>query len=460
MSNPLEPTLKTVLTTESSWLVVLASLARDKRFLREMAPVIKADYFDQELHSLAAEAVLEHWGAHKTVIGRSDLLEGLATRLRKALRLKSDKDQDKLVLKPSEELVAKLFSINVIEGEGARAEALRFCRKREMTLAMREAEALMEKPEADADTVRPILQSAFRRVIAEQNTGIDFFPETETLLGRIGGITTKRISTGFKRLDRWMNGGMGPGTETVIMAPPKGGKSMTLLNMSMPSLLRGKTVVYFTHEISEAIIDLRYTARISGLRMKDIERDPKAQKRAIAARASFWDVHKPSLFIKGYGTKTATPETMRAYLYWLEGEHELRPDLVVIDYADIVRSTKQFGVDSERLIQADVYEQIRALAQEFEVPVLTASQCNRASVNKPIIRMEDISESFAKAAIADHLIAICQTPEETKKQMMRLFYAGSREGETGHAIRVMRNWHKCYLEELEISEETYDDRDA
>jgi hypothetical protein len=62
--------------------------------------------------------------------------------------------------------------------------------------------------------------------------------------------------------------------------------------------------------------------------------------------------------------------------------------------------------------------------------------------------MEDIAEAYAKCAIADHIIAICMTKQEKAKHQFRLFYAGSREGETGHAVRCAQDWSKCYVEEL------------
>ena len=225
-----------------------------------------------------------------------------------------------------------------------------------------------------------------------------------------------------------------------------------LINVALHSLLRRKAVVYFTHEISGHETDLRFTARVSDIPIVRIVKDSDCLELALRRRVRFWQLHRPRLIIREYPTKTASPESLRNCLYALEGDSEFRPDLMVVDYADIMRSTRYQGNgEQERFIQADVYEQLRALAQEFDCPLVTASQCNRASVSKSLIHMEDIAESYAKCAIADHIIAICQTPREEAKGELRLFYAGSRSGRTGRAVRCRRDWARFYVSEIGLA---------
>ena len=149
-------------------------------------------------------------------------------------------------------------------------------------------------------------------------------------------------------------------------------------------------------------------------------------------------------------------ETLKSHLYHLQNQKDIKPDLIVVDYGDILRSfsySKDKQGESERFIQGDVFEGLRALAQEFDCALVTATQCNRAAASKPIIHMEDVAESYAKVQIADHIVAVCGTDEERKEKRLRLFFAGSREAETHKQIRIEFNWKKSLMKEVEEVQE-------
>lgn len=438
---------------ETIQLNILTALAKDRQFLREMAPILKPEYFTQDLYEIAASTILETWKKHGILPAREGLLSGMLDRLQKSLHLKDPSQHKKTLIQPVTDLVRRIWKRDPNGDPEGRAKASEFCRRQEVQMALREAEDLLQNEEADTSTVQSVIQAAFRRVATQQDLGIDFFPDTGEFVARMTKNQARSIKTGFSEIDRWMGGGMDPGTETIVMAPPKGGKSTFLINMSFNALLRHKVVVYFSHEISQQKIELRYTARIANIDMNLLKKDPAAQKKGMRARALFWSTHKPQLFIKDYPTKTATCDTMRSYLYSLEGERGVRPDLIVVDYADVVRSTKQVGQGGERFAFADVYEQLRAMASEFDCPVLTASRCKRDAVNKVVIEMEDIAEAYEKCSIADHIFAICASRQEKIQKTVRLYYAGSREGDTGRAIRCSRDWAKSYIEDLGVMSE-------
>jgi hypothetical protein len=149
-------------------------------------------------------------------------------------------------------------------------------------------------------------------------------------------------------------------------------------------------------------------------------------------------------------------ETLKSYLYGLQNREDFKPDLIIVDYGDLLRSgsyAKDKDGSSERFIQGDVFEGLRAMAQEFDCVLVTASQCNRAAATKPIIRMEDIAESYAKCQVADHIIAICGTEEERKVNRLRLFFAGSREAMTERTSRIRFNWRIAFMQETKYEEE-------
>lgn len=449
-----------VFKTEQAQFIILAHLFRKKDFLRQIAGVLKPEYFDLELHSIAAEAALSRWKSSGQVLEKDSALEAIVTTLSKALHLKDDKRHAREVIHPAQELISKIYGTLIPdEGNAIREQALKFCRRQEMFLTLQECQnSILADSEMDPSIVGGTIQKTLRRVAGEQDDIIDFYPDTSDLIHRRTKIGERRIKMGFKYLDGWMGGGMAPGTETVFMAPPKAGKSTILVNVAFASMQRGKQVVYFSHEISKEEIDFRFTARMTGLSMTQMDRDPKVLEKAMHMRASYWGTYKGKLIIKDYPIKTVTVDTLRSALYSYEGEFSFRPDLIVVDYADVMRSGKyKDSGDQERFVQADVYEGLRALAKEFDCPLITASQCNRNAVSKPIIRMEDIAESYAKCAIADHIFALCMTPAEDKRNELRIHYAGSRSGKTGGTVRCSKDWERSSVEEIDVKKESEDD---
>lgn len=151
------------------------------------------------------------------------------------------------------------------------------------------------------------------------------------------------------------------------------------------------------------------------------------------------------LFVKGYPPRTASVNDFRSYLYSLESEHNFRPHLIIVDYGDLVKPTS--NKTEERHALADVWTELRALAQEFNCAVVTATQTNRGAFDKQIIRMSDIAEAIQKVWISDNIISICKTEDEDKEGKARLFFAGSRESRSGQIIPIRFDWRNCFMAE-------------
>jgi replicative DNA helicase len=134
------------------------------------------------------------------------------------------------------------------------------------------------------------------------------------------------------------------------------------------------------------------------------------------------------LYIKEYPTNTASIFTIRSHIERLDLKG-FKPDIIIIDYADIMRSTRQF--DSLRHELKLVYEELRGLAMELGVPIWTASQSNKEGANSEIIDMTNMSEAYGKAMICDFIISVSRRPHEKASGWGRLFVAKNRAGRDG-----------------------------
>jgi len=429
---------------------ILNCLLHDKKFMRETIGLLEPKFFDKQIHMLAAESIYKIYLRNREVPNKVSVLNELSQRLMKEVKVKDEAQKQKFVLRPVQKLLKRIFRHPNGSTQYVKDEALRFCRVQSLKRSYIEAIEKIEL-EGDPEESKAFISKKVRELSVLEQGGSNFFKMIQELPQLLNRDKGRCATTGFKRIDKWMDGGMDPGTLTVFIAPAKFGKSMALINVGFANLLRGKTVVHFTLEISEKKIMKRYASRIS--RVARIE---KAPKKTIKRVQKFAQLHGGKLIVKGYPTKTATVETIKSYLYHLQNKDDIKPDIIIVDYGDLLRSGA-YGKDkdgsSERFIQGDVFEGLRAMAQEFDCTLVTASQCNRAAATKPIIRMEDIAESYAKCQVADHIIALCGTEEERKKKRLRLFFAGSREAQTERTSRVAFNWKIALMKEVEYDDE-------
>jgi replicative DNA helicase len=143
-----------------------------------------------------------------------------------------------------------------------------------------------------------------------------------------------------------------------------------------------------------------------------------------------------TLKIKYYPSGTATVYTIRA---WLE-RHALsgfRPGLIVIDYADIMRSSRQY--EQLRLELKLIYEELRALAGELGVPIWTASQSNKDGSNSDIVDMSNMAEAYGKAMVADVILGLSRKPQEKALGCGRVYIAKNRAGRDGLVYQAKIN---------------------
>ena len=200
------------------------------------------------------------------------------------------------------------------------------------------------------------------------------------------------------------------------------GKSHWLVALGANAMRNGKNVLHYTFELTEHAVGLRYDSNLCGMASNDVQ----DHKQLVI------DTYKKKglgrLIIKEYPTGSATVMVLRNHIekLLLKG---FKPDLVIIDYADIMRASKSY--DSLRHELKLVYEEIRNLAMELEIPIWTASQANRESAQADVVGLENMSEAYGKAMVADVVISISRKASEKATGIGRLFIAKNRAGKDG-----------------------------
>jgi hypothetical protein len=159
--------------------------------------------------------------------------------------------------------------------------------------------------------------------------------------------------------------------------------------------------------------------------------------------------------IKEYPTGAATVNTIRNHLEKLSLRGVV-PNMLLIDYADIMRSSRKY--DSMRHELKLIYEELRALAVDFQVPIWTASQANRDAANSEVVGLENMSEAYGKAMVADFICAISRKPSEKLMGGARLHVAKNRAGRDGFVFPIKLDTSQSRIEVMdEIAEMSLED---
>jgi len=268
------------------------------------------------------------------------------------------------------------------------------------------------------------------------STGHDFFEDAEA---RFIKINRQVCPTGLARLDAKdiFRGGLGRGEIGVVTANTGVGKSHWLVAMGANAMRSGKNVLHYTLELTEHAVGLRYDSNLCDIPSNEV------QDRKKEVLEKYEEMELGRLIIKEYPTGAATSITIRNHIekLLLKG---FSPSVIIVDYADIMRSTKSY--DSLRHELKLIYEELRNLSMDLHIPVWTASQANRDSANSDIVGLENMSEAYGKAMVADVVISLSRKAMEKSTGHGRLFIAKNRAGKDGLVFPIHIDTSKSKFE--------------
>jgi replicative DNA helicase len=216
----------------------------------------------------------------------------------------------------------------------------------------------------------------------------------------------------------------------VIMGAAKAGKSMSLGEFGSNAALAGFNVLYVTLEVGRAIIADRVDAKLSETAMKVLNDSPFKVQEAIEKAVA---KSPGALKIREYPTGSFKPSQLRRLLEFYRAR-STQFDLIIVDYADIMAAERFTGDLREDM--RSIYIDLRAIAFDYNAAVLTATQTNREGAKAAVAKMTDVAEDFNKIRTADIVISINAIEEEIKSGEARLFFAASRNGESGFTLRI------------------------
>lgn len=406
---------------------MLAVLARTPGSIIRYRSALDPAFFVAESHRVVAEVLLDHVDKYRSLPTKTLLVEDA-----KAVC-------DDAMFNNISKLVESLYSEDISDSEAIQDRLVQFGKQQALINAVLTSADLIEKGDTN---ILPHIQKAL--MVGEDllDIGVDYNDlESERYEWYMSGDTTNEIvPTGVTHLDNALRGGLARGELGVVLGPPKRGKSTTLINFAFGALVSGFNVVYYTLEMPEKKVMRRLDDRLAGGKIGMKYQDPELYVKMLKSRNKAFIRGK--LFVKGYRSRSASVSTIRSHLSMLAARG-FRPGLVIVDYADIMRPESRIG--EYRHEQAGIYEDLRSLSQEFDVALWTASQTNRSGTEKEIVTITDFGESFEKAAIADTVVAFCQSLDEKARDVCRIFLAALRDQGDGRTIKCDIKRDRCSI---------------
>ena len=392
---------------------IFQGLITDQDWAKQMAEVMKPHFFDLKYIQYLTDRYFAYFEKYRCF----PTMQLLITIIREEL---TGLGADGLL---REQIVEFLQRVRANPHPGdlqyVKDRTLDFCKRQAFKEALEQAVDLVsdDKFESVVDLMKQAVS-----VGLPHSVGHDFFEDMEARFQEIIRIT---CPTGMPSLDtkEVLDGGLGRKELGVVVAPTGVGKSHWLVAMGAEAMKRGKNVVHYTFELSETAVGKRYDANLVGVNSNSIR-----ENREVIEKFYKENEDLGGLIIKEYATRTASVATLRNHIEKLKLRGFV-PSMVIIDYADIMRSSKSY--DSIRHELMLIYEELRQMSQDFNVPIWTASQSNRSGSGADVVGLENMSEAYGKAMVADCVVTLARKPEEKASGFARLFVAKNRAGRDG-----------------------------
>lgn len=430
---------------------VLAGLLHNEDYMRRVIPFLSEDYFGDFTDKTIFKSIVKYISDYN----------GIPTR--EALRI-SIEEKDNI---SDDQYKTIVETINALEYDDKTDidwivdKTEKFCQDKAVFNAVREAILVLDGAHKDLDKGSiPDLLSKALGVSFDQAIGHDFLEDIESRYEFYHSKEDK-ISFDLDLFNKITKGGLSRKSLSICLAGTGVGKTLFMTHCAAANLMDGKNVLYITMEMAEEKISERIDANLMNATMDSLQDMPKDvfMKRINRVKAKTTG----KLIVKEYPTATAGSSHFRHLLNELKLKKNFTPDIVYIDYLNICTSSRMKAggnVNSYTLIKA-IAEELRGLAVEFNVPILSATQTTRTGYSSSDLNLEDTSESFGLPATADFMFGLISTEELEGLGQLMVKQLKNRWGDTNYlkrfVIGVDRSKMKLYDAEESAQQGIVDD---
>ncbi len=403
---------------------IITSLLVDNKFIKQVVDILEISYFDSDSNKFLINSIKDYFSKYKT----NPTMEAIKVLI-------DDVENDVLKTAIVDSLRNAWQHRESNDLEFVQEKTLEFCKNQVVKNAIMDSVELLESQKYDE--IKTIIDKAMTAGM-ERDIGHEYITGFEE---RMTQQARQTQPTQWDRVNDLMDGGLAGGELGVVVAPAGIGKSWTLQAIGAHAVAKGLNVIHYTLELNAQYVGLRYDTIVSGQPTGNLQYYKDDVLKAI-------NKLKGNLIIKYYPTRTASVNTLTAHLQQcvLQG---IKPDMVIVDYADIMKSTQHFTEKRHQI--GHVYEELRGMAGEFDVPLWTASQANRSSLEEDVIGADKVSEDYSKVMTADFVMSMSRKVEDKIANTGRFHVIKNRFGPDGITFPATINTNTGNIQIYETS---------
>ena len=389
--------------------VILSNLIFNDKYNRKVIPFLKSDYFQDYSERVIYELIDEYVKKYNSFPS----VEALA------IDLSNKEGLNDQTFKSGKEIITTLESDSNTQLDWLLDQTEKWCQDKALYLAIMQSIKIMDEKNGSISkgNIPSILTDALgvsfdthigHDFLLDSNERYDFYHRKE-----------KRVPFDLDYFNAITNGGLPNKTLNIALAGTGVGKSLFMCHCAAANLSKGFNVLYITLEMAEERIAERIDSNLLDIAIDQLELMPKQSYDSKIEKLRAQTTGK--LIIKEYPTACAGSANFRHLLNELKIKKNFMPDIIYIDYLNICMSSRmKYGanVNSYTYIKA-IAEELRGLAVEHDVPIISATQTTRSGYSNSDVGLEDTSESFGLPATADFMFALISSEElESLNQIM------------------------------------------
>ena len=384
---------------------VVASLITDVKFLEQVTEITKPAFFESQANQWIIQEVQDYFNEFRAV------------PTMEVFKIKVGSVEDKALKQTVIEQLKNVYTqVGADDLAYVKKEYLTFCKNQKVKDALLKSVDLLKA--GNYDKIIDTMMAA-SKVGVESDLGLDYIENFESILE---DVKRDSCSTGWDVIDELMDGGLGPGELGVVMAPSGIGKSWFLSKIACSALQNGLDVLHYTLELSESYVGQRYTTILTNVGTADqkIRKDEIIRKiKQVPGRVR----------IKYYPPQFASAKTIAAHVEKVR-QIGFNPKLIIIDYADLLKSGNgnRDGLYAEL---GGIYEELRGLSGETQIPIWTATQTNRAAIEHEVIGADSVGDSYKKVQTADFIMSVSRKTKDKLSNTGRIHIVKNRFGPDG-----------------------------
>lgn len=424
---------------------ILSNLIQNEEYCRKVVPHLKKEYFADRKESMIAGLLVQFFGQYNKPASPEIL----------SIEIGNQKGLTDKEIPEIQEFIKQLDH-NEPNQDWLIQQTEKFCKDRAVYNAILGSIKIIEgNDKVNTQDAIPAILSEALSVCFDNHVGHDYIQDAESRFDFYHRVEEK-VPFDLEMFNKITKGGLSKKTLNIALAGTGVGKSLFMCHVAASVLMQNRNVLYITMEMAEERIAERIDANLLNLSMdelKVVDRDVFESRLEKISKKT-----KGKLIVKEYPTASAHAGHFRALLEELKMKREFVPDIIMIDYLNICASqrVKMSGAVNSYTYIKSIAEELRGLAVEYNVPIISATQTTRSGFTNSDPGLEDTSESFGLPATADFMFALVSNEELEGLNQIIVKQLKNRYNDPGYFKRfvVGIDRAKMKLYDVEMSAQT------